>query len=52
MRSDSNATRFNAAQENLETFYEEKTKGTIICARACWHEHEEKSTKYFLRVIV
>ena len=38
----SNATRFNAAQENLETFYEEKTKGIIIRARARWHEHGEK----------
>ena len=31
----SNATCFNAAQEKLETFYEEKTKGIIIRARAC-----------------
>ena len=48
--SDSNATRFNAAQEKLETFYEEKTKGIIIRARARWHEHGEKSTKYFLNL--
>ena len=27
--SDSNATHFNAAQEQLEMFYEEKTKGII-----------------------
>ena len=40
--SDSNATRFNAAQEQLEMFYEEKTKGIIIRARARWHEHGEK----------
>jgi len=48
--SDSNTTRFNAAQEKLETFYEEKTKGIIICAHARWHEHGEKSTKYFLNL--
>ena len=48
--SDSNATRFNAAQEQLEMFYEEKTKGIIIRARARWHEHGEKSTKYFLNL--
>ena len=50
--SDSNATRFNAAQlqEKLETFYEEKTKGIIIRARARWHEHGEKSRKYFLNL--
>ena len=40
----------NAAQEKLETFYEEKTKGIIIRARARWHEHGEKSTKYFLNL--
>ena len=50
MPSDSNATRLNAAQEKLETFYEEKTKGIIIRARARWHEHGEKSTKYFLNL--
>ena len=48
--SDSNATRYNDAQEDLETFYEEKTKGIIIRARARWHEHGEKSTKYFLNL--
>ena len=38
MPSDSNATRFkNAAQEKLETFYEERTKGIIIRAHARWH---------------
>jgi len=31
-------------------FYEEKVKGIIIRARACWHEHREKSTKYFLNL--
>ena len=40
----------NAAQEKLETFYEEKTKGIIIRAHARWHEHGEKSTKYFLNL--
>ena len=27
-----------------------KTKGIIIRARARWHEHEEKSTKHFLKL--
>ena len=31
-------------------FYEEKTKGIIIRARACCYEHGEKSTKYFLNL--
>ena len=34
----------------LELFYEEKVKGIIIRARARWHEHGEKSTKYFLNL--
>ena len=34
----------------MESFYEEKTKGVIIRARARWHEHGEKSTKYFLNL--
>ena len=49
--SDSNATRFNAAQEQLEMFYEEKTKGIIIRARARWHEHGEKRTEFFLNLV-
>ena len=48
--SDFNASRYLAAQEKLETFYEEKTKGIIIRARVRWHEHGEKSTKYFLNL--
>ena len=34
----------------MELFYEEKVKGIIIRARARWHEHGEKSTKYFLNL--
>ena len=34
----------------MELFYEEKVKGTIIRARARWHEQGEKSTKYFLNL--
>ena len=49
LRRLTNATRLNAAPEKLETFYEEKTKGIIIRARARWHEHGEKSTKYFFK---
>ena len=48
--SDSNATLFDVAQKELEYFYEEKTKGIIVRARARWHEYGEKSTKYFLNL--
>ena len=43
-----NKNHLNGAKESLELFHEEKTKGIIICARAWWHEHRERSTKYFL----
>ena len=50
--SDLNASRYQAAQEKLETFYEEKTKGIImrVRVRVRWHEYGEKSTKYFLNL--
>ena len=36
--------------ETLEWFYEQKTKGIIIRARARWHEHGERNSKYFLNL--
>ena len=48
--NDLNANILNSAKDTLELFYEEKVKGIIICARARWHEHGEKSTKYFLNL--
>jgi len=48
--SDYNATLLDAAQKQLESFYEEKTKGIIVRARVRWHEQGEKSTKYFLNL--
>ena len=39
-----------AAKDKLESFYDEKVNGIIIRARARWHEHGEKSTKYFLNL--
>ena len=32
----------------LEKFYDKKTDGIIVRSRARWHEHGEKSIKYFL----
>ena len=34
------------SKEILERYHEEKTRGVIIRARARWHEHDERSTKY------
>jgi len=45
-----NASLLNSTKDMLELFYEEKVKGTIIRARARWHEYGEKSTKYFLNL--
>ena len=47
---DSNANQLTAAKENLELFYEQKTKGIIIRARARWHEYGERSNEYFLNL--
>ena len=48
--NDSNGDNLNAAKDKLESFYDEKVNGIIIRARARWHEHGEKSTKYFLNL--
>jgi len=41
----------NEIKEKIELFYEEKTSGIIIVrAKARWHEHGERSTKYFLNL--
>ena len=48
--NDQNANTLNSAKDTLELFYEEKVKGIISRARARWHEHGEKSTKYFLNL--
>ena len=45
-----NQNSLNGAKEILEHFYEEKTRGIIIRARARWHEHGERSSKYFLNL--
>ena len=48
--SDSNLNTLNEAKEILESYYGEKTRGVVIRARARWHEHGERSTKYFLNL--
>jgi len=42
--SDYNKSRLNEIKEKLELFYEEKTNGIIVRARAHWHEHGERGT--------
>jgi len=37
--NDYNRSQFNEIKEKLELFYEEKTNGIIVRARARWHEH-------------
>ena len=53
LRADPNFINLNilsAAKESLEAFFDEKLKGVIIRVRARWHEHGEKSLKYFLNL--
>ena len=37
-------------KNELETLYDEKVEGIVVRARARWHEHGEKSSKYFLNL--
>ena len=46
-----NLNILSAAKESLEAFYDEKLNGVIIRAPARWHEHGEKSSKYFLNLV-
>ena len=48
--NNTNVNALNSAKENLEVFYEEKVHGIVIRARARWHEHGERSNKYFLNL--
>ena len=48
--SDNNRYLLNEIKEKLELLYEEKTNGIIVRAKARWHEHRERSTKYFLNL--
>ena len=47
---ENNLNMLITAQEKLESFHEEKTRGIIVCAQARWHEYGEKSSKYFLNL--
>ena len=48
--SDINRARVEEIKGKLEMMYNKKTEGIIIRARARWHEHGEKSSKYFLNL--
>jgi len=37
-------------EQDFEALYEEKVEGIILQARAQWHEHGEKNSKYFLNL--
>ena len=38
------------SKQDLEALYEDKVEGIILRARARWHEHGEKNSKYFLNL--
>ena len=37
------------SKQDLEALYEDKVEGIILRARARWHEHGEKNSKYFFK---
>ena len=37
-------------KNELETLYDEREEGFVVRARARWHEHGEKGSKYFLNI--
>ena len=37
-------------KNELEILYDERVEGIVVRARARWHEHGEKSSKYFLNL--
>ena len=39
-----------SCKNELESMYDKKVEGIIIRARARWHEHGEKNSKYFLNL--
>ena len=47
--TDLNQNRLNETKVVLELFYEQKAAGVIIRERDRWHEHGERSTKYFFK---
>ena len=48
--NDINRARVDDIKGKMEMLYVKKTEGIIIRARARWHEHGEKSSKYFLNL--
>ena len=48
--SDINRARVEEMKGKFEMLYQKKTEGIIIRIRARWHEHGEKSSKYFLNL--
>ena len=41
---------YNECKQELEILYDYITQDTILRSRTTWHEHGEKSTKYFLNL--
>ena len=44
---DNTRTTMESCKNELESMYDKKVEGIIIRARARWHEHGEKNSKYF-----
>ena len=47
---DNTRITMESCKNELESMYDKKVEGIIIRARARWHEHGEKNSKYFLNL--
>ena len=47
---DSTRLALKKCKQDFEALYEDKVEGIILRARARWHEHGEKNSKYFLNL--
>ena len=47
---DNTRVTMERCKRDLELLYEDKVEGIILRARARWHEHGEKNSKYFLNL--
>ena len=49
--SQENLATLNLLKERTEKYYEEKVEGINVRSRARWHEHGERNSKYFLKLV-
>ena len=48
--TEANLFEYEDAKKEIENISMQKARGSILRAKARWHEQEEKSTKYFMNL--